>query len=121
MQEPPCCEMNKWYIYMMTNRPNGVIYTGVTDNLERRVQEHKLKVFKKSFTARYNCDKLVYFEEYGEGDDAAIREKRLKKWKREWKVRLIEQMNPGWMDISMNWSEDENSAIKTKRFLPTQE
>jgi len=60
----------------MTNKPNGVIYTGVTDNLDERIKEHKLKVFPKSFTAKYNCDKLVYFE--GFENDAAIREKRFK-------------------------------------------
>ncbi len=57
----------------------------------------------KSFTAKYNCDKLVYFEEYGDANEATIREKRMKKWKREWKVKVIEDMNPSWMDLSMNW------------------
>ncbi|MCW5520833.1 GIY-YIG nuclease family protein [Aureitalea sp. L0-47] len=113
--------MNNWYVYIMTNKQNGVIYTGVTDDLESRVWEHKLKVFKNAFSARYNCDKLVCFEEFDSGSEAALREKRMKKWKREWKVRLIEEMNPGWMDIALNWHQIENSVLKTKRFLPTQE
>ena len=113
--------INTWYVYMMTNKPNGVIYTGVTDDLESRVREHKVKVFKSSFSARYNCDKLVYFEEIASGRDASLREKRMKKWKREWKIKLIEEMNPSWMDIAMNWHQDDNSVLKTKRFLPTQE
>ena len=90
----------------MTNKPNGVLYIGFTDNLLERVKEHKLKVYSDSFTAKYNCDKLVYFEEWKKGDEAAIREIQFKKWRREWKVKLIEDMNPSWMDISINWNFD---------------
>lgn len=98
--------MKLWYIYIMTNKPNGVLYIGVTDNLMERVKEHKLKVYPDSFTAKYNCDKLIYFEEWETGVDAAIREKQLKKWKRDWKINLIVDMNPSWMDISLNWNFD---------------
>jgi len=105
----------------MSNKPNGVIYIGVTDNLEARVLEHKNKVYRKSFTAKYNCDKLIYFEEFKDGNKAEIREKQLKKWKRDWKLTLINNMNPDWMDISLNWKNSVNSVYKTKRFLPTQE
>jgi putative endonuclease len=90
----------------MANKPNGVIYIGVTDNIDERVKEHKLKVFPKSFTARYNCDKLVYFEEFENGEEASTRERQFKKWKREWKVKLIEEMNPSWSDLSINWNID---------------
>lgn len=90
----------------MTNKPNGVLYIGFTDNLLERVKEHKLKVYPDSFTAKYNCDKLIYFEEWEKGDEAAIREMQFKKWRREWKVKLIEDMNPSWMDISINWNFD---------------
>lgn len=96
--------MEHWYVYIMNNKPNKVIYIGVTDNIEERVKEHKLKVHPKSFTAKYNCDKLVYLEEYKSGQEASIRERQFKKWKREWKVSLIEEMNPSWMDLSMNWN-----------------
>lgn len=90
----------------MSNKKDGVLYIGVTDFIEERVKEHKLKVYPKSFTARYNCDKLIYFEEFENGSEAMIREKQFKKWKREWKVKLIEEMNPVWADLSLNWNLD---------------
>ena len=96
--------MKHWYVYVMANKPNGVIYIGVTDDIEERIKEHKNKIYPKSFTARYNCDKLVYFEEFENGEEAAVREKQFKKWKRNWKVKLIEEMNPSWSDLSMNWN-----------------
>jgi putative endonuclease len=88
----------------MANKPNGVIYIGVTDNLDERVKEHKLKVYVKSFTAKYNCNKLIYYEEFEDGEKASVREKQFKKWKRQWKVNLIEEMNPNWTDLSTNWN-----------------
>jgi len=90
----------------MSNKPNGIIYISVTDNIEERAKEHKLKLYPKSFTARYNCDKLVYFEEFEKDDEVSIREKQFKKWKRDWKINLIEEMNPSWSDLSMNWNLD---------------
>ncbi|WP_179318752.1 GIY-YIG nuclease family protein [Winogradskyella helgolandensis] len=100
--------MKYWYVYIMANKPNGVIYIGVTDNIEERVKEHKLKVYPKSFTAKYNCDKLVYFEDFENGKEAEKREKNFKKWKRVWKVELIEEMNPSWSDLSTNWNLNFN-------------
>ena len=100
--------MKIWYVYIMTNKPNGVLYIGVTDNIRERVKEHKLKIYPKSFTARYNCDKLIYFEEIKNADEAIVREKQFKKWK----IKLIIDMNPNWIDISMNW----NLGTKTVRF-----
>ena len=100
--------MKLCYIYIMSNKYKGVIYIGVTDNLIERVKEHKLKVYPRSFSAKYNCNKLIYFEEWENGLEATIREKQLKKWKRDWKVNLIEDMNPTWMDISLNWNFDFN-------------
>ncbi|MEZ4781814.1 MAG: GIY-YIG nuclease family protein [Flavobacteriaceae bacterium] len=100
--------MKTWYVYIMGNKPNGVIYIGITDNIQERVKEHKLRNHPKSFTARYNCDKLVYLEEYTDGSKAIVRERRMKKWKRDWKIRLIEEQNPSWMDISMNWNFNYN-------------
>lgn len=96
--------MKYWYVYIMANKPNGVIYIGVTDNLDERVKEHKLKVYPKSFTARYNFEILVYFEEFENGEKASIREVQFKKWKRDWKIKLIEEMNPSWADLSLNWN-----------------
>lgn len=90
----------------MANKPSGVIYIGVTDNIVERVRGHKNKMYPKSFTAGYNCDKLVCFEEFENGEDAAIRERHFKKWKREWKVKLIVDMNPSWFNLSTNWKLD---------------
>ncbi len=101
-------KMKHWHVYIMTNKRNGVIYIGVTDNINERVKEHKLKFYPKSFTARYNCDKLVYFEEFGRGEDAEKRERQFKKWKRDWKIELIEEMNPNWSDLSNNWNLNYN-------------
>ena len=94
----------KWYVYIMTNKSNKVLYIGLTDNIDERVKEHKLKVYPKSFTARFNCDKLVYFEEIEEGLKATKRDKQMKKWKRQWKINLIEELNPSWSDLSLNWN-----------------
>jgi putative endonuclease len=94
----------KWYVYILTNKSNKVLYIGVTDNIDQRVKENKLKVYPKSFTARFNCDKLVYFEEIEEGLKATKREKQMKKWKRQWKINLIEELNPSWSDLSLNWN-----------------
>jgi putative endonuclease len=77
---------------------NGIIYTGITNNLKKRVFEHKDNFFK-GFTEKYNVKKLVYFESYDRIDNAIQREKRIKKWKRSWKVELIENMNPEWNDL----------------------
>jgi len=88
----------------MANKPNGVIYIGFTDSLDERVKEHKLKIFPKSFIAKYNCDKLIYFEKFENGANAEKRERQFKKWKREWKIELIEEMNPSWIDLTLNWN-----------------
>ncbi len=83
-----------WYVYIMTNKSNKVLYIGVTDNIDERIKEHKLKVYPRAFTAKFNCDKLVYFEEISNGLRAIKREKQMKKWKRERKINLIEELNP---------------------------
>ena len=92
----------------MTNKTNSVLYIGVTENIEERVKEHKLKKYPNSFTAKYNCNKLVYFEEHEIADTALKREKQLKKWKRDWKINLIVNMNPGWDDLTTNWNLNYN-------------
>ena len=106
--------MKRWYVYIMANKPNGVTYIGMTDDIKERIKEHKLKIRLKSFTAKYNCDKLIYFEEYEVDEKAIIRERQLKKWKRDWKIKLIEEMNPSWTDLSTNWSLDFNK-IRNER------
>ncbi|WP_239000262.1 GIY-YIG nuclease family protein [Hyunsoonleella ulvae] len=104
--------MKLWYVYVMANKSNGTIYIGITNEIEERVKEHKLKVFPKSFTAKYNCDKLIYFEEFENGEEAVKRERQFKKWKRDWKIDLIEDMNPNWIDLSVNWNFNYNTLRK---------
>ena len=79
-----------------------VLYTGVTSDLFRRVPEHINKIHPDSFTAKYNCNKLVYYETFGRIEDAIAREKQLKKWNRAWKDKLITDFNPEWKDLFVN-------------------
>ena len=94
-----------YYVYLITNMHNSVLYLGVTNNLLRRVYEHKNKL-TKGFTSKYNVQKLVYFEMTGEVQDAIAREKEIKKWRREKKNDLVESMNPEWNDLSEGWYDD---------------
>ncbi len=94
---------HKYYVYILSNRKDGVLYIGVTNNLEKRVSEHKNKRYKTSFSARYNVDKLVYYEEFQWIQEALKREKVLKKWKREWKIELVVNNNTNWYDLSLEW------------------
>ncbi len=89
---------HNYFIYILTNKSNKVVYIGVTNNLRRRVFEHKEKLIP-GFTKRYNIDKLIYYEYYQKIEEAILREKRLKKWKRSWKDDLINEMNPEWRDL----------------------
>ena len=86
----------------MTNKNNTVIYIGVTSNLIKRVYEHKSKMYK-GFSSRYNCNKLVYFEEFININDAILREKQLKAGNRMKKEELIKSLNPDWLDLSIDW------------------
>ena len=88
-----------YYVYILANTNNRVIYTGVKNDLIRRVYEHKQHLDKSGFTARYNVDKLVYFEETSSNRAAIEREKQIKSWSRKKKDQLIESKNPGWQDI----------------------
>ncbi|MFD0989747.1 GIY-YIG nuclease family protein [Mariniflexile jejuense] len=94
--------MNKSYVYFMTNKNNTVIYIGVTANLLKRVYQHKTKAYK-GFTAKYNCDKLVYFEDFSDINQAITREKQLKAGNRKNKEDLIINTNPEWNDLSDGW------------------
>ena len=91
-----------YYVYIMTNKTNTVLYTGVTGNLLGRVCQHKQKQMI-DFTSRYNVCELVYFEEYQYVKDAIRREKQLKRWRRSKKEKLIRNMNPNWNDLSIDW------------------
>ena len=85
-------------IYIITNKRNGTLYTGVTSNLIKRIAEHKNKTVK-SFTSKYNCSLLVYYELYDEMEHAILREKQIKAGSRKKKLRLIESLNPDWKDL----------------------
>jgi len=94
--------MRQYYVYILTNRKQGVLYTGVTNNLERRMYEHKNKLIP-GFASKYNLKKLVYFEETIDVNAAITREKQIKGWLRKKKVALIESMNPDWKDLTEDW------------------
>ena len=87
-----------FYVYILASQRNGTLYIGMTSDLVRRVWEHKQKVVD-GFTAIYGVDKLVYYEVHDTAEGAIVREKRLKKWNRAWKLRVIEEMNPSWRDL----------------------
>ena len=87
------------WVYILTNERQTVLYVGVTNNLETRLWEHRTKQNPKCFTARYNVNKLVYFEGFESIVEAIEREKVLKGKSRKWKVALIEKFNPGWSDL----------------------
>jgi putative endonuclease len=93
--------MNQYYVYIMTNR-SKTLYTGVTNDLIRRVYEHKNKMVE-GFTKKYNITKLVFFEETIDVQAAIEREKQIKGWLRTKKIALIESKNPGWVDLSEGW------------------
>lgn len=90
--------MKSFFVYIMANKPNGTIYVGSTADLIKRVWEHKTKVIS-GFTATYNVHMLVYYEIHQNYIEAARREKRFKNWPRQWKINLIEQLNPKWRDL----------------------
>ena len=93
---------HQYFVYILASKKNGVLYIGVTNDLERRRLEHKNKKIK-GFTSKYNVDKLVYFEQFTDIIEAIKREKQLKKWNRQWKIDLIEDENPGWKDLAAEW------------------
>lgn len=105
--------VHQYYLYILTNKKNGTLYIGVTNNLERRIFEHKNKLIE-GFSKRYNLTELVYFETHQYVSDAIKREKNMKKWKRQWKINLIEEENPMWTDLAKDWNTENG-------FLPAQE
>ncbi len=88
----------QYFIYILASKKNGTIYIGVTNNLAKRVYEHKNNLIK-GFTQKYNVHHLVYYEVFDDVYEAITREKRLKKWKRQWKIELIRKFNPEWKDL----------------------
>ena len=90
--------MKPYYVYILANQRNGTIYIGVTNDLIKRVYEHKNNLVN-GFTKKYAVHLLVYYEQYEEIESAIIREKWLKKWNRKWKLKLMEKVNPKWKDL----------------------
>lgn len=94
--------MKSYWVYILSNKKLGTLYIGVTNDLHRRLYEHKNKLIE-GFSKRYDLTKLVYFEETSDINSAIAREKQLKKWNRDWKINLVELNNPDWLDLSENW------------------
>jgi putative endonuclease len=92
----------KYFTYSLTHERNHIFYVGVTNNIERRMSEHKVATFGKHL-GHYNIKKLVYFEEHSDIRIAMRREKTIKKWKKQWKINIITEMNPSWTDLSEDW------------------
>ena len=99
-----------YYVYLLTNWNNKVMYVGITNNIERRMYEHKKKLVK-GFTQKYNLNKLVYVEETQEVNAAILREKEIKKWRREKKDSLVNSENPQWKDLSI---EFQDSSLRSE-------
>ncbi|OGW82219.1 MAG: GIY-YIG nuclease [Omnitrophica bacterium RIFCSPLOWO2_12_FULL_44_17] len=87
-----------YFVYILANKKNGTLYIGVTSELKKRIYEHKEKLVD-GFTKKYGVDKLVYYEQTDDIKEAILREKQLKKWRRDWKIQLIEEQNSKWEDL----------------------
>lgn len=90
--------MRYYYVYILASGKNGTLYVGVTNDLVKRVWQHKTMVFK-GFTEKYKVDNLVYYEIFNDINEAILREKHIKNWNRQWKLKLIEKDNPHWVDL----------------------
>ncbi len=88
----------QFYVYILASKRNGTLYTGVTSNLVQRIYQHKQELVE-GFTKKYEVKTLVYYEAHDNAESAIVREKRIKKWRRMWKLRLVEKMNPLWKDL----------------------
>ncbi len=93
---------NPGYVYILASRRNGTLYIGVTNDLIRRIEEHRSGTVE-GFTKRYKVHRLVYFESFDDIVEATEREKQLKAWRRQWKIKLIEEVNPWWQDLVKNF------------------
>ena len=97
--------MKQYFVYLLTNRWQNVLYTGMTNSLIKRIWQHKNKALP-GFTAKYNCDRLVYFEAYDHVQQAIAREKQIKNWPRAKKNELVNSTNPEWNDLAADWYDD---------------
>ena len=94
--------IHQYFLHILSNKFNGTLYIGITNDLERRMFEHKNRLID-GFAKKYRLNILVYFETFQYINDAIKREKNMKKWKRQWKIDLIEEDNPNWIDLSKDW------------------
>ena len=104
--------MKQYYVYLMASKKKGTLYTGVTNDLQKRVWEHKNNKIE-GFTKRYGVHNLVYYEKYNDVVSAITREKQIKAWKRQWKIDMIEKYNPDWNDLF----DDEDALLSFQRKL----
>jgi putative endonuclease len=88
----------QYYVYIVTNKKNGTLYTGIISDLLKRIWQHKNETIE-GFTKKYELKRLVHYEQYMDVNEAILREKRIKKWNRQWKINLIEKNNPNWEDF----------------------
>jgi putative endonuclease len=107
----------QYYVYILASKRNGTLYVGVTNDLIRRVAEHKSNQVE-GFTKKYKVNQLVHFEDTNDIDAALNREKQLKKWKRAWKLKIIEESNPEWRDLYPEIMGDEKNSGFLSEFTP---
>jgi putative endonuclease len=103
--------VREYHVYMLASK-SGVLYVGITNDLSRRVFEHKQKLIP-GFTSTYNVTRLVYLESFGDVREAIAREKQLKGWRRDKKVSLIESTNPTWRDLSASWENNRDASTSS--------
>ena len=94
--------MKEYFVYILSNKPNGTLYIGVTNSLHRRIFEHKAGLVS-GFSSKHHLKNLVYYESCYDIESAILREKQMKPWQRAWKIELIESTNPGWVDLSLSF------------------
>jgi putative endonuclease len=97
-----------FFTYIVASRRNGTLYTGSTDDLEARIVQHRTGYFD-GFTAKHGVAILVWFETHATRHEAFVRERQIKKWKRVWKLEMIEKANPGWLDLSAGWGTEHRA------------
>ncbi|MCF7830859.1 GIY-YIG nuclease family protein [Candidatus Gracilibacteria bacterium] len=107
----------QYAVYILASRKNGTLYTGVTGDLENRVFEHKEKLME-GFTKKYNVQRLVYYELHESPEHAIMREKQIKKWKRTWKLNIIEKDNPQWKDLYNEFDSLTKREERKLAFIP---
>jgi len=110
----PAVEVKTFYVYFMTNRSRVVIYTGVTNSLERRAWFHRNNT-TRSFTKAYKVDRLVYYEQFNEARDAISREKEIKGWRRQKKIDLVQTLNPKWRDLGLEMFGSDSGEVTRPR------